>query len=1109
MTRDGACTLAPMVDSLREALHTLTHALTSSPELSPELHARWRRGLKAGKSSLPAELAAAADYLDATLPRATKAELGAALSWTTGEMLFVWAAAHAGRTDALLAPLLIAAAEHDEHRERARIIARNRIVQGPLRDALACAPLLGAGNVLRQPESLEALARMEILVWEAGACALQLPALGQWIWSSRETFETAVATPARGTLRGRVLAARTLEVAASGLSAATSPELVGRTLQVLQPLLLHPEPMVWIHAARSFGRLAGVLEPLEGTLLDWVHGGSQVLRQRALTAFASLPADRLAVLGHELESILDAPSEKAWGLAAAAAATPYLFHERRKVWDRLATRIVAGDGGAIAARALGRGLATLWRRADDRDAVRDVLRQLRQLARSADAETVEEWRHWLDLLAATDPIDEAERDPLDLETGIENLARLAAQYDDEEADARAARFAATLLPTFSEARRILLGAGSLRQRAAAMNAVEGCARSLALRLWSPMLATRPLGEALSEPDLEETWATFARAPSELLDVVRSRRREAHEGADSELALEILALKLGSYALDACGEEHHVGPSRGETAHATCLWLRKLEGLADGARAMPTPLRSALSALFWRLVDTTRGTSLGEVDDVAWLGPFAAWWALVIDRPAILSQLAAALPVIAEGALETCCVLADETRAALTGGAPDGRWGDAVADKLTALRADETELAGALTELARTLGRFADTAGPRSDLERQCVHLVLAAERLREALSDPVRALHAPKSMPPDEGLAGRATADVSRTASVVSRAIRLRDISLLEVWFASLGVTTAALVEAAVRGAIRRTPPPPPTPPKKRPTTVVGYELVKALGEGGIGSVWLVRKPDADRLFVLKIPKADVLKSASDAEREAILSSFRDEAQALAGLYHPNVANIIDRGVDGDVPYLVLEYLIGADLKQYAGAKPMSLFELRKVVLETCTGLTALHGAGLVHRDIKPANLWLRLPLAGGEPFDPSKHRDPGTTTPLSTVIIDFGMVRAEKVSAEVGGRFVAGTPGYIAPEQVLDPVALDGRADVFALAGTLYNVTTGRTFFDDIADPRARIVAHMHDDPMEDEARFRSYPAALVRLMRAATAKSWRDRPSPAEFAREFAAIV
>jgi serine/threonine-protein kinase len=187
----------------------------------------------------------------------------------------------------------------------------------------------------------------------------------------------------------------------------------------------------------------------------------------------------------------------------------------------------------------------------------------------------------------------------------------------------------------------------------------------------------------------------------------------------------------------------------------------------------------------------------------------------------------------------------------------------------------------------------------------------------------------------------------------------------------------------------------------------------------------------------------------------------------------------------------------------------MTLFELRQVVLDSCAGLAALHSAGLVHRDIKPANIWLRLPLGGGEKFDPEKHRDPARVPPLAAVVIDFGMVRAIRVPPEAGGRFVAGTAGYIAPEQVLDPVELDVRADVYALAGTIYNVTTGQAFFDDIENARDRIIAHMRRDPFEDAGRLRVYPAAVAKLLRAATAREPRDRPSPLEFGREFAAAL
>lgn len=1094
------------VTDLAADLRALHSALASELRLAEALHTRWR--YSARRTDFDPELAELADRVDDGLRNVgdNEAVIRASLDEAAGGLVFSWCAAHVDDPEALMADLLKLAITHDGHKRRARIAARNRVIQGPLEDALGCIPLLGNGQELNDPTIVEAFARVEILVWEAGARALQLPELGEWIWGDATNFEAVVAAPARGSLRGRVLAARCLEIAVCGISPMCDQHLVGRTLQVMQPLLLHPEPIVWVHAARAFGRLAGVFEPLEGTLLDWVHGGSQVLRQRALTAFASLPKQRLAFLGHELESILDSPTEKAWGLAAAAAATPYLFSSRRRVWDTLCARILDGDGGSVAARALGRGIATLWRRGGDHSEYLTIFRRLRRMAQRAPSQEeldIDDARRWLELIALTDPIDQAERDPLDIETGLENLVRLASRYDDEEADARAARFAATLLPTFTEAARLVLSDGNVRRQAGAINAFEGCARSLSLRLWGPMLATRPGGETVPEPDLEETWASLARAPAEILEAVQQRREEGGDPARIA-ALEVLALKLGGYALDACGEEHHLGPGRGETAHETCLWLRRLDGL-DGSRELASNVQAALSALFWRLVDTTRGTALGEIDDVAWLGPFAAWWALVIDRPVILQTLASALPMIEDGALETCCRLAEETQAALAGDKDAADWQPEVTRLMTALHADQTELGASLSALAGALTGFSGASGARPDLEPLCMELVLAGERLKSALHDPVRALHPARTSLDDDSLDAEASKNAPRLANVVARAIRARDLTLLEVWFASLGPTAASLVEAAVESAVRRTPPPPPRPQKAEPKTILGYELIKRLGEGGIGSVWLVRKPGADRYFVLKVPKSDVLASASDTEREGILASFTEEASALAGLYHPNVANIIDRGVTDGMPYLVLEYLIGADLKMYSDARKMTLYELRRVVHESCAGLTALHNAELVHRDVKPANIWLRLPLGGGVRFDPEIHRDPAVAQPLSTVLIDFGMVRKMRVPPEVGGRFVAGTPGYIAPEQVLDPVDLDARADVYALAGTIYNVMTGRTFFDEIEDKRERIVAHMRRDPLEDISILDGLPSGLARLLRAGTARDFRDRPSPLEFGHEF----
>lgn len=1077
-----------------ESLQTLARTL-SAPGAIDALLAYWRGEQR---DDLSVEVRAAADTLDRALPPVTRASKGVAdlaerFSTPSGVLLLAWGAANAARPDLRLAPLLTAAASQGAHPNLVPTVARARLLEGPLADALACAPYAGEGAWLAKPAFAQARARLDILFWEAGACALQLPDLGPWLWGSDAVFDALVGRPAHGTLRGRVLAARCLEACARGIPT-TRSDAVGKTLQTLQPLLLHPEPMVWVHAARAVGLLAGVIDALEGTLLDWMRSDSLLLRQRAVTAFASQGAARLDVLGGELAAVISDPSGDGVILGAVAAATPYLLNDRRDLWDKLATRVLSGDGGATAARALARGLMTVWRRGAQRALVEPALRRLRETARRAHGAGVEEWKRWIDVLSLTDALDGAERDPLDLELGLENLARLAAQYDDEEADARAARFALTLGPTFDEARRAALTETSPRRRAAAVNAAEGLARSLALALWEPLLATSPNASPVSAPDLSATWERFAQSPEVLLDEVAAHRQAQTLTPDALASLEVLAIRLGSYALDACDDDARRGP----TAHRTCRWLRKVDGLVDGSRSLSPGLRAALAGLLWRLVDTTRGTALGELEDLPWIGPFAAWWALVIDSPAVLRALAGALPMADVAAIERAVTLADALRAAVSVGARRD-WGNA-REALTGLHAQSTELAQALVSLGESLGRFDLAAGPRADLDALCLDLALAAERLSAALADPVKALHPP----PAEGFSSE---NAPRVAAQVARAIRHRETAPLAVWFEAIGPVTAALVESSVSAAVKRTPPPPPAPKKAAPRVIEGYELVRPLGEGGVGTVWLVRKPGADRLFVLKIPKADALADANEKEREAILASFVDEASALAGLYHPNVASIIDRGVSGGVPYLVLEYLIGADLKAYSAARRMSVFELRSVVLDACAGLAALHAAGLVHRDVKPANLWLRLPLAQGEVFDPEKHRDPARAHPLSTVVIDFGMVRASKASPEAVGRFVAGTPGYMAPEQVLDPVELDGRADVYALAGTVYNALTGRAFFDELNTTQERVIAHMKRDPLEDPERVKDLPAGLEKLLRAATAHDPKDRPHPMDFAREFAA--
>ena len=324
-------------------------------------------------------------------------------------------------------------------------------------------------------------------------------------------------------------------------------------------------------------------------------------------------------------------------------------------------------------------------------AIEKPLRELREIARAERPTALNDARRWIEVIAATDIVDGAERDPLDLELGLENLMRVAAQYDDEEADARSARFANALSTSFQETRKVALGTGRVRQRAAAINALEGIARAFALRLWAPLLATRPAADPIEQPSLDETWNLLAAAPNEILDLVKERRAaEDFVDMDDELPLEVLAIRLGAYALDACGEDSELGPGRGPTAHATCFWLRKVEGLADGSRDMPARAGGRAQRRCSGASSTRRAARRSARSTTfEWLGPFAAWWALVIDRPAMLLQLGTALPMMSQvGARDVLRASRHAPRRSVSSGPEAGAWGPAAIEAMSALNAQD-------------------------------------------------------------------------------------------------------------------------------------------------------------------------------------------------------------------------------------------------------------------------------------------------------------------------------------------------------------------------------------------------------------------------------------
>jgi serine/threonine-protein kinase len=290
------------------------------------------------------------------------------------------------------------------------------------------------------------------------------------------------------------------------------------------------------------------------------------------------------------------------------------------------------------------------------------------------------------------------------------------------------------------------------------------------------------------------------------------------------------------------------------------------------------------------------------------------------------------------------------------------------------------------------------------------------------------------------------------------------------------------------------------------PARIGSYRMVDRLGRGAQGEAWLVEHERTGRRFVIKLLPQHVLFSRTPEQRAELERALAREGDILKSIYHPNVANFVDYGLFGERPYLVLEYLVGCDLGEYCDVKPLSIAELKPIVADVAAGLAAIAGFGLVHGDLKPGNIFLRLALpADDRRFEPARDRDPAVTAVLGAVVIDLGVARS--LPAGELANDVSGTPGYLAPEQAQGKA--HPKTDVYALAATVYRALSGRTFFAHMEGIAARLFAHASRQPFDDPATLAALPAgtpaALLALLREATAMDPLVRPDPAVFARRF----
>jgi TolB-like protein len=260
------------------------------------------------------------------------------------------------------------------------------------------------------------------------------------------------------------------------------------------------------------------------------------------------------------------------------------------------------------------------------------------------------------------------------------------------------------------------------------------------------------------------------------------------------------------------------------------------------------------------------------------------------------------------------------------------------------------------------------------------------------------------------------------------------------------------------------------------------YEIVSAIGAGGMGEVYKARDTRLGRDVAIKVLPAAF---ANDADR---LRRFEQEARTVAALSHPNIVALFDIGTHDGAPFLVSELLEGRTLRELIGPGGLPVSQAVDWALQIARGLAAAHGKGIVHRDLKPANVFV--------------------TTDGQVKLLDFGLAKLARPDAdadsnaptaapmtEVGA--VMGTAGYMAPEQVRG-LPCDPRTDLFAFGCVLYEMVSGQRAFRG-PTPADTLSAILREDPPPLCDLRQAVPSGLQQVVDRCLAKRPEDRLSSA----------
>lgn len=254
------------------------------------------------------------------------------------------------------------------------------------------------------------------------------------------------------------------------------------------------------------------------------------------------------------------------------------------------------------------------------------------------------------------------------------------------------------------------------------------------------------------------------------------------------------------------------------------------------------------------------------------------------------------------------------------------------------------------------------------------------------------------------------------------------------------------------------------------------YKILRHLGTGGMGSVFLAKHRLMDRTVALKLIRSSILDNPRALER------FQKEVRVVSRLSHPNIVSALDAEQVGDTHFLVMEYVRGTDLNRFIQLKgPLTVLQSCHFAMQIAKGLQHAHEKGLVHRDIKPRNLML---LEQGQ-----------------IKILDFGLAtlrerdEADDLDLTHHGA-VLGTPDYISPEQATNARDVDIRADIYSLGCTLYFFLTGNAPFQ-FESTAEKLGAHLHLPPPDVQAERPEVGPELSEYIQRMMAKDRSERPA------------